>query len=123
MKQGFTALKSADWEECESIFRVEVKATEWAFDRTKEAFEQVAQDEAGKLSIVQEIMFRSTDYLRRIIAPGGGQGGVTLSYFASELQQSFLGRLHLVSGREGRNNWWCAICGEKKNGSNQTGLA
>ena len=25
-------------------------------------------------------MLRSTDYLRRIIAPAGGQGGVTLSY-------------------------------------------
>ena len=32
------------------------------------------------MSIVQEIMLRSTDYLRRIIAPVGGQGGVTMSY-------------------------------------------
>ena len=45
-----------------------------------EAFEQVAQDEAEKVSIVQEIMIRSTDYLRRIIAPVGGQRGVTMSY-------------------------------------------
>ena len=43
-------------------------------------FEQVAHDEARKLSNVQEIMIRSTDYLRRIIAPVGGQGGVTMSY-------------------------------------------
>ena len=57
-----------------------MKASEWAFDRIKEAFEQVAQDEAEKVSIVQEIMIRSTDYLRRIIAPVGGQGGVTMSY-------------------------------------------
>ena len=41
---------------------------------------QVAQDEAEKLSIVQEIMIRSTDYLRRIVAPVGRQGGVTMSY-------------------------------------------
>ena len=40
-------------------FRVEVKATKWAFDRIKEAFEQAAQDEAGRLSIVHEIMIRS----------------------------------------------------------------
>ena len=33
-----------------------------------------------KMSLVQEIMLRSTDYLRRIIAPVGGQGGVTMSY-------------------------------------------
>ena len=32
------------------------------------------------MSIVQKIMLRSTDYLRRIIAPVGGQGGVALSY-------------------------------------------
>ena len=32
-----------------------MKASEWAFDRIKEAFELVAQDEAEKLSIVQEI--------------------------------------------------------------------
>ena len=47
MKQGFTALKGGDLEENKSIFRVEVKATEWAFDRIKEAFEQVSQDESG----------------------------------------------------------------------------
>ena len=57
-----------------------MKATEWASDRIKEAFEQVAPNEARKLNIVQEIMIRSIDYLRRIIAPVGGQGGVTMSY-------------------------------------------
>ena len=57
-----------------------MKASEWAFDRTKEAFKQVAQDEEEKVSSVQEIMFKSTDCLRRIIAPVGGQGGVTMSY-------------------------------------------
>ena len=46
-----------------------MKASEWAFDRIQEAFELVAQDEAEKMSIVQKIMLRSTDYLRRIIAP------------------------------------------------------
>ena len=65
----------------EVIFRAEVKAMEWAFDRIKEAFEQVAQDEARKLSTVQEIMIRSTDYLRRIIASVAGQGGVTMPYW------------------------------------------
>ena len=55
-----------------SIFRTEVKATEWAVDRFKETFREVAKDEARKLSTVQEIMIRSTDYLRRIVAPAGG---------------------------------------------------
>ena len=80
MKKGFTALKSGDWEEYKGMFREEAKATEWTSDRVKEAFEQVAQDDAEKLSIVQETMIRSTDYLRRISASVGGQGGVTMSY-------------------------------------------
>ena len=50
-----------------------MKASEWAFDRINEAFELAAQDEAENVSIVQEIMLRSTDYLRRIDAPVGGQ--------------------------------------------------
>ena len=80
VKQAFFALKGGDWEEYKSIFKVQAKATEWAFDRIQEAFERVAKDEARKLSIVQKFFLRSTDYLRRISAPAGGQGGVTLSY-------------------------------------------
>ena len=51
----------------------EVKVTEWAFESIRETFERVAKEEAGRLSIVQRIMLRSTDYLRRIIAPTGGK--------------------------------------------------
>ena len=38
-----------------NTFRKEMKAVEWAFDRIKEAFEQVAQEEAPKMRIVQEV--------------------------------------------------------------------
>ena len=57
----------------------------------KEASEKVAKDEARKLSTVQEIMVRSTDYLRRIIAPAEGarrrydQGSRPLSLRAAPL--------------------------------------
>ena len=69
MKKGFTALMNETWEEYPETFRKMMKASEWAFDRIKEAFDLVAQDEARKVSVVQEMMFKSTDYLRRIIAP------------------------------------------------------
>ena len=92
MKKGFTALKGGDWEECKNSFRKKVKATEWAFDRVKQAFEQVAQDEARKMSIAQEIMIRSTDYVRRITAPVGGQGGVTMSCLCPHCNSFFLGK-------------------------------
>ena len=57
-----------------------MRATEWAFERIREAFEKVAKDEAGRLDIVHGIMLKSTDFLRRVIAPAGGQGGGTMSY-------------------------------------------
>ena len=56
-----------------------MKASECAFDRIKEAFEQVAQDEAAKVSVVQEIMRRSHNVL---LVPA--------------LQQFPFGRLHVV---------------------------
>ena len=80
IKHGFCALKSGEWEEYKNTFRTEVKGLEWTFDRMKETFEKVAKDEVRKLSTVQEIMIRSTGHLRRIIAPAGGQGGVTMAY-------------------------------------------
>ena len=90
-----------------------MKATEWAFERIKEAFELAAQDEARMVSIVQEIMFKRTDYLRRVIAPVGGQGGVTMSYLCPHCN-SFPLEDHFwwFSGRK-HTNWWCAVCGEK----------
>ena len=88
-----------DWEEYKSIFRTEVKATERAFDRMKEAVEKVAKDEARKLSTVQEIMIRSTDYLRRIIAPAGAQGGVIMSYLCP----------HCNSFPMEDNIWWVSV--------------
>ena len=69
MKQGFPCVARRGHGKNTKHFTTEVKATELAFDRIKEAFEKVAKDEARKLSTVQETMMRSTDYLRRILAP------------------------------------------------------
>ena len=55
-----------------NTFRKDVKFSEWAFDRIKEAFEKVAKDETKTLSTVQEFTIRSKDFLRRIIAPAEG---------------------------------------------------
>ena len=48
MKQGFFAMKSGEWEKYKHTFKKEVKVSEWAVDRIKEAFEKVAKDEAKK---------------------------------------------------------------------------
>ena len=65
---GYYAVKDRNWEEYEGTFKVEVSATEWAFERIRETFANVAKDEAGSLCIVQTIMLKSTDFLRRTIA-------------------------------------------------------
>ena len=66
MKHDFFALKSGAWEEYRSTFRTEVKATEWASDRTEEAFEKVAMDEARKA----ECRSRNHDKKYRLFAAG-----------------------------------------------------
>ena len=64
------------------------------------------------MSIVQEIMLRSTDYLRRIIAPVGGHGGVTMSYLCPNCNSFPLeDYVWWVSRRKTTKG--CAICGEK----------
>ena len=83
-------------------------------DRIKEAFEQAAQNEAREMSIVQEIMIRRTDYLRRIIAPVGGQEGVTKSYLCPHCSSFPLeDYIWWVSGGKKHTTWLCAICGER----------
>ena len=59
-------------------------------------------------------MLKSTDFLRRIIAPAGGQGGVTLSYLCRNCN-SFRTEDYMwwISAGKKHCSWWCAICGEK----------
>ena len=85
-----------------------MKATEWAFDRIQEAFERVAKDEAKKkLSTVQEVMLRGTDFLRRIIAPAEGARRRYDVILAPALYQFPVGRLRFISLMgEKHTNWW-----------------
>ena len=80
---------------------------------TQEAVGKVAKDEARRLSIVQTILLRSTHYLRRIIAPTGGQGGVTLSYLCPHCNSFPLEDCFWwVSAVKKYSSWWCAACGK-----------
>ena len=68
-----------------------------------------------KLGTVQENKIRSTDHVRRIIAPVGEQGRRYGVIFLCPRCISFPLEDYVwwVSEGKGRNNWWCAICGEK----------
>ena len=86
-----------------------MKASEWAFDGIREAFELVAQDEAEKVSIVQENHAQKHGLLaahhrasRRhnvVLVPALQQ----FSHWKTPFGGS-LGRKHA--------RWWCATCGE-----------
>ena len=94
-------------------FSEKMRASEWAIDRMKEASDLAAK-EAEKMSIAQEIMLKSTDYLRRIIAPFGGQGGVTMSSLCPNCNCFLLeGCVWWVSAGKKYTSQWCAVCGEK----------
>ena len=79
MRRGYHAMRDGSWEEFKERCRVEEKSSEWTLKRIREANEKVARDEIGRLGFVLEILRKSTDFLRRIIAPVGGMGDVTLS--------------------------------------------
>ena len=56
------------------------KLSMWAIVKVRECCDGVDLEDESRLSIAQDILRKSTDFLRRIIAPCDGVGGVTLSY-------------------------------------------
>ena len=52
----------------------------WMMVALTESWYQVKQEDDQRKSNVQQVSPKSTDFLRRIIPPVDGQGGITLSY-------------------------------------------
>ena len=80
MRRAHNAKKFGNWECFKEACRKEGKLCEWIIERLLEAFDKVAMEDIGRLSIAQDMSRKSTDFLRRINAPVHGMGGVTLSY-------------------------------------------
>ena len=75
-RRAYNAKKFGNWDSFNKECRKDGKRCEWT-----EAYDKVAaMEDIGRLSIVQDILRKSTGVLRRIIAPVDGMGGVTLSY-------------------------------------------
>ena len=78
MRRAYYAKKAG----CESFteaFRDKGEISEWAFAGVKEAYDKVASEDVGRLSIAQDIFRESTDFSRRSIALASGVVSVTLS--------------------------------------------
>ena len=85
------------------------------------------QDDDQRKSIVQQIMQKSTDFLRRIIVLVEGQGGVTLSYVCLHCHRVpledyiwWFSMGHGDSRKKGKKQCsrWCAACGGQCNWRN-----
>ena len=123
MRRGYLAMKNGSWEEFKERYRgKKKKSSEWTLERMREAYEKVTNDEIGRLGIVQEILRKSTAFLRRVIAPVGGMGGVTLSYAGPHcnsfpLEDYFwwvsTGHGDGSNRKKTHCSWWCAVCGGK----------
>ena len=121
MRRGYLAMRDGSWKSSKERYREEEeKSSEWTLERTREAYEKVAKDEIGRLGIVQETLRRSTEFLRRVIAPVGGMECVTLSYicphcnsFSLEDYIWWVSTGHGDSRKKNHCSWWCAVCGGK----------
>ena len=112
---------SGNWESFKEEFQKKKgKLSEWTLERLQEAYDKVASEDIGRLSIAQEILRKMTDFLRRIIAPVDGMGGVTMSHVCPHCSCFPLDDYNwwVSTGHEDGNhrkkkhcNWWCAACG------------
>ena len=76
----------------------------------------VAHEDDGRQSIAQEILLKNTCFLRRMIVPVEGQGGVTLSHMCPHCHRHPLEDCIWSSGHgQKQRNWWCTACGGQYN--------
>ena len=85
----------------------------WTMAKLKESYCEVTQDDDQRERIVQQVMRKSTGFLRRIIVPPDGHEGATLAY----VRPHCLRRPQLVcpDGALENCDWWCAACGGQFN--------
>ena len=70
--------------------------------KLKESWYHARQEDDHHKSIVQQVLVRCTEFLRRIIAPVEGQGGVILVLWVPSLPPLSTRRLHLVTLSDAR---------------------
>ena len=64
--------------------------------KLRECYSEVEHDDEERKDIVQQMLQKSTDFLRQIIVPLKGQGGGHIVVCVPLLSSVSVGRLHLV---------------------------
>ena len=97
IRPAIQAGKARDWSE----WLKSDKLNAWTSAELQKCHSEVKQEDDEQESIVQQILQKSTDFLRRIIVPVGGQGGVTLSSLSSLSAE----KQHLVGLDKAGRQW------------------
>ena len=97
---------------------------QWKITAFNESVQEVKAQEVARLVVVTEILAKSTDFLRRIMDMGEGQG-ITLTCvcprfhrFPAEDYIWWVTEEHGDSGKKMKKkqcSWWCAACGGQYN--------
>ena len=78
MRRAYDAKKLCYCESFKEECRKEGKLCEWTFDRLQEAYDKVVLEDIRHLIIAQDILRKSTDFLRRIIAQNDFSGAANV---------------------------------------------
>ena len=79
----------------------------WTVAKLKKSHYQARQEDDQRKSIVQRVVTKSTDFLRRIIAPVEGQGGYTVVRVLSFGKNNVTGgALHAAASTTGGTESW-----------------
>ena len=65
MRRGYLAMKNGSWEDFEEVYRKEGKRVSGPSKEFAKLTRKVAKDEVGRLGTVQEMLRKSTNFLRR----------------------------------------------------------
>ena len=118
LRQAYNAGKSGDGANYMEQFFGNGKLSVWPSAQVRECHYEVEQEDEGRQSIVQDILRKSMDSLRRIIVPVDEMGGVTLSYVCPHCHryrlEDYIWRISSGRGQK-QCNWRCAPCGGHPN--------
>ena len=117
IRRGYLAMRDCSWKEFKERYWEEEESPEWSVERIRDACEKV-----DAWALCRKYLRKSTDFLRRVIAPVGGMGGVTLSYNCPHCHrfplEDYIWWVSMGHGdsknrKKKHCSWWCAVCGGK----------
>ena len=96
MRRAYYAVMSGDWEKYRDVFLKEDRLSIWASVKVRECYNEAELEDEGPVSIAQNIVRKSTDFLKRILAPTDGHRRIHTVLRVSSLSLLPARRLHLV---------------------------